>query len=458
MMSNIKRNLAILVIALVLLALLVSPVLAQDPVTVTIFVGLGTGTSPEQLEPQLALQERFNSTHDDLQIEFFIVPHDTSEDQLTTMIAGGNPPDLVGPNGISTIALFLDNWADITPFIEADQFDTGDFYPASLGLNAYAHVNTGLPLGLFPSFIFYNVDIFDAEGVAYPPADAMDTSWTYDEVRERAMLLTLDGDGNNANSPDFDPDNIVQWGYDDSWTSAREKVAPWGSERVGSPTNSDYTVAIANNEQWVQGLQWYSDGIHVDHFIPDAEGIATYEAAGIGTPLDGGLIAMFHSHTWYLTELGFDGIDFDVEIAPVPLNPSGTRVATMHADNFTIPESSENKEAAWEVMKWITSPEQIVDVCLIYGCIPARISVAEDFRAALEANFPDINYDVIFDAINYLDDPNHESWTPQWGRVEDAMSLADSKIVTGDNTDAQAVLDEANATIQALLDEYWESQ
>ena len=130
----------------------------------------------------------------------------------------------------------------------------------------------------------------------------------------------------------------------------------------------------------------------------------------------------------------------------------------MHADNFTIPESSENKEAAWEVMKWITSPEQIVDVCLIYGCIPARISVADDFRTALEANFPDINYDVIFDAINYLDDPNHESWTPQWGRVEDAMALADSKLVTGENTDAQAVLDEANATIQALLDEYWESQ
>ena len=457
-MSILKRNPLKLVTVLLLLALLGSLGLAQEPVTVTIFVGLGTGTSPEQFEPQMALQERFNSTHDEIQIEFFIVPHDTSEDQLTTMIAGGNPPDLVGPNGVSTIALFLDNWADITPFIEAEQFDTSDFYPSALGLNAYAHVNTGLPLGLFPSFIFYNVDIFDAEGVAYPPADFMDTSWTFDEVRERAMLLTLDGDGNNATSPDFDSENIVQWGYDDSWASAREKAAQWGSPRVGSPTTEDYMTAIANNEHWVQGLQWYSDGIHVDHFIPDAEGIATYESAGIGTPLDGGLIGMFHSHTWYLTELGFDGIDFDVEIAPVPFNPSGTRTAPVHADNFTIPEASENKETAWEVMKWLTSPEQIVDVCLIYGCIPARISVSDEFRAALEANFPDINYDVIFESINYLDDPNHESWTPQWGRMEDAMGLADSKLVTGENTDAQAVLDEANATIQALLDEYWDSQ
>ena len=94
-----------------------------------------------------------------------------------------------------------------------------------------------------------------------------------------------------------------------------------GLGKSRQPTNADYTVAIANNAHWVQGLQWYSDGIHVDHFIPGAEGVAAYEASGLGTPLDGGLVAMFRSHTWYLTELGFDGIDFDVEIAPGSLKP-----------------------------------------------------------------------------------------------------------------------------------------
>ena len=42
--------------------------------------------------------------------------------------------------------------------------------------------------------------------------------------------------------------------------------------------------------------------------------------------------------------------------------------------------------------------------------------------------------------------------------MEDAMALAESKVITGENTNAQEVLDEANATIQALLDEYWASQ
>ncbi|MCA9915673.1 MAG: hypothetical protein KC496_20100, partial [Anaerolineae bacterium] len=116
------------------------------------------------------------------------------------------------------------------------------------------------------------------------------------------------------------------------------------------------------------------------------------------------------------------------------------------------------KEEAWEVMKWLTAPEQIVDVCLIYGCIPGRISVADEFTTALEANFPGLDYDVIYESINYLDNPNHESWVPQWGRIEDAMNFAGSQIITGENTDAQAVLDEANATIQALLDEYWADQ
>lgn len=454
----IHRKLPYLLSTLLLMLLLIAPVGAQDPVTVTIFVGLGTGTSPEQLQPQMDLQERFNSTHDDIQIEFFIVPVDTAQDQLTTMIAGGNPPDLVGPNGISTIALFLDNWADITPFIEAENFDTSDFYPLSLEVNKYEGLNTGLPLGLFPSYIYYNVDLFDAAGVDYPPSDFMDTSWTYETLRERAMLLTLDGNGNDATSPDFDPDNIVQWGYADTWASGREWLAPWGAENVGRPTTDDYKTAVANNEFWVEGLQWHSDAIHVDHFFPGPDGVAAYESAGIGTPLDGGLLGMFHSHTWYLTELGFDGINFEVQIAPVPFNSSGGRVATIHADNFTIPAASEHKEEAWEVMKWLTAPEQIVDVCLIYGCIPGRMSVSDDFRAALEANFPGLNYDVIFESINYLDNPNHESWVPQWGRVEDTMAFAQNTIFTGDNTDAQAVLDEANATIQALLDEYWESQ
>jgi multiple sugar transport system substrate-binding protein len=84
--------------------------------------------------------------------------------------------------------------------------------------------------------------------------------------------------------------------------------------------------------------------------------------------------------------------------------------------------------------------------------------VADDFRAALEENFAGLDFDVVFESINYLDAPNHESWTPQWGRVEDTMEFAVARVLTGETLDAQLVLDEANEEIQGYLDEYWDSQ
>jgi multiple sugar transport system substrate-binding protein len=316
--------------------------------------------------------------------------------------------------------------------------------------------SVGLPLGLFPSFLFYNKDHFDAAGLDYPTHDYADTSWNLDMLREYAMELTLDVNGNNANSPDFDPDNIAQWGFDDSWIDSRGFLAQFGAENVGRPTTADYKTAVANSEEWVYGMQWLSDGIWVDHFIPDYAGQEAYYAVG-GDPFGGGLVSIFFSHTWFFPE-GLVDLPFEYDIAPSPYNQKGTRIARIHADTFTIPQEAENKEAAWEVLKWLTGPEHIIDVCLIYGCIPARQSVSVEFETALAERFPGLDYEVIFESINYLDNPNHESWVPEWGRVGDAMNNALDQIYSGVETDGQTVLDQANDEIQAILDEYWANQ
>jgi len=423
---------------------------------VVIFIGMGTGTDPDQIAAQEALQEEFNSTHDNIELEFLIVPHEEAGERFLAMLSGGNAPQLVGPNGISTVAEFFDTWADVSSFIEADNLDLSDFYGPAVTLNQYPEKTVGLPLGLFPSFVFYNEDLFDAAGLDYPTHDYNDTSWNLDMLREISMELTLDVNGNNANSPDFDPENIAQWGFDDSWTDGRGWLTRFGAENVGRPTADDFKTATANAAEWVYGMQWLSDGIWVDHFIPDYAGQEAYYAVG-GDPFGGGLVAIFYSHTWFMPE-GLVDLPFEHDIAPAPFNQDGTRIARIHADTFTIPQAAENKEAAWEVLKWLTAPEQIVDVCLIYGCIPARESVTEEFKAALSERFPGLDYDVIFEAIDYLDNPNHESWVPEWGRVGEAMDNSMDQIYSGVETDGKIVLDQANDEIQAILDEYWSKQ
>ena len=431
------------------------PVSTGGKAHVTIFVGMGTGTDPDQIDAQTILQERFNSTHDTIEIEFLIVPHEEAGTRFLAMVSGGTAPELVGPNGVQTAAEYFDVWADITPFIQAENFDTSDFYGPAVELNQYPDKNTGLPLGLYPSFIFYNKDLFDAAGLPYPTHDFNDSSWTMDKLREYAMQLTLDTNGNNATSPDFDPTNIVQWGYDDSWEGTRGVLAMWGAPNVGRPTNADYRTAVANSPEWVYGLNWLSNGIWVDHFIPDLAGQEAYGAVA-NDPFGSGVIAMFYCYTWFMAE-GLVNLPFEYDIAPLPFNQNGERISRIDADNFTMSIGIENPQAAWEVMKWLTAPEQIVDVCLIYGCVPARQSVSDEYRQVLAERYPGLDYDVIFKSIDYLDNPNHESYIPEWGRIEDALNNSLSLIYAGENKNAQEVLDQVNAEIQLILDEYWAS-
>lgn len=91
---------------------------AGEKAKVVIFVGFGTGTDPDQVAAQEALAQRFNKSHDDIEMEFLIVPVEEATERYLAMVAGGNAPQLVGPHGISTIAKFLDQWEDVTPYIE----------------------------------------------------------------------------------------------------------------------------------------------------------------------------------------------------------------------------------------------------------------------------------------------------------------------------------------------------
>jgi multiple sugar transport system substrate-binding protein len=150
MKNNLFRVLTLIVITSMFLAgcggSLAATQAPAEKVKVVIFVGMGTGTDPDQVDAQNKLAEKFNSTHDKIAIEFLIVPHEEYATRYLAMLSGGNAPQLVGPNGISTVAEFFDTWEDITPYIEADKYDLSDFYGPAVDLNKYPDKNTCLML------------------------------------------------------------------------------------------------------------------------------------------------------------------------------------------------------------------------------------------------------------------------------------------------------------------------
>jgi len=311
-----------------------------------------------------------------------------------------------------------------------------------------------LPFGIYPSMVFYNKDAYDAAGLEYPPHDYENTDWNFDKIRENGMKLTLDKNGNDATSADFDPTQIEQWGFDDSWTDMRNYLAEWGAPGVGLVTDKEMKKAIINQEEWVKGLQWLSDGIWVDHFIPDAAGQATYGAVGAGDPFSSGLVAQFLTHTWYMPE-GLTGVNFRYDIAPVPASPSGKRIVRSDVDGFAMVKGADQQDAAWEFMSWLVQPEQIVDVCLIYGCLPPIKAVEDDYRAIMEEKWPGLDYDVIYNGLSYLDNPHSDAYVVEQQKIGDEMNTGLTLVYSGKEKDARKILDDINVTAQKILDEYW---
>ncbi len=433
------------------------PAAPAEKKKVVVFVGLGTGTDPDQIAAQEALAAEFNASHDDMELEFLIVPHEESGERLLAMVSGGEPPDLVGPGGVDVAARFLDLWADVRPMIEAEGFDTSDFYGAAVDLYDLPEKMVGLPLGVFPSFIFYNKDIFDAAGMDYPPTDYGDTSWDMAALREVAMELTLDANGNNANSPDFDANAIAQYGFDDSWTDMRGFMTHCDPPGAGRPTSDDMKTAMLNSDEYKYCLDWANKAIWEDHFMADYSGQEAFYAVA-GDPFGSQLTGMFYSHTWFMPE-GLVDLPFDYGFAAAPYSQKGTRMARIHADTFYIPKNAKDLDASWYALKWLTSEEHIIDVCLIYGCLPARQSVSAAYTQGMIDRYGENDYDVIYEAIEYLDNPHHESWMPNVERVGEAMQAEVFDLVfTEPVDDTAALLDTANDNVQALLDEYWAGQ
>ena len=427
---------------------------------VVYFIGFGTGTSPSQVDGQKALIKKFNDSHPTIEVELMVVPNGEAVQRFTAMAAAGDPPEILGATGFATIGILGDTGVieDLGPYIEKSKFDSSIFYGPVVDImkSFFPTGQKALPLGLYPSFILYNKDMFDAAGLPYPPHAYGDTSWTFDKIRQYGMKMTLDKNGNDATMAAFDPTQIAQWGFDDTWTDMRNYLVEWGAPGVGLLTTPDMKKAIINQKEWVTGLQWLSDGVWKDHFIPNAAGQAAYGAIGNGDPFSTGLASMMATYSWFMPE-GLTGINFKYDIAPMPVAPTGKQIVRSDVDGLAMIKGAKEKDAAWVFMSWLVQPEQIVDVCLIYGCLPPVKAVETKFRGIMESKWPGLDYDVIYKGLDHLDNPHSDAYVVEQQKIGDVMNNALSEVYSGSQKDAKVLLDKVNADAQKILDDYWVS-
>jgi multiple sugar transport system substrate-binding protein len=311
---------------------------------VTWFIGLGAGTQPNDVEKEKAWVDAYNASQTEACVIMNVVYNQGSNsyDALRALVAGGNSPDIVGPVGKAGRANFQGSWADITPLADAAGYDLSQYDPALLEFTSDEGVLVGLPFALFPSFIYYNKKHFDEAQLPYPPHKVGEQyegkEWNFDTLREVAMKLTVDSNGNDASSADFDPNSIVQFGFYPQWTDARGIGSLFEG---GLPYDeADPTKAVIS-DAWVDAWKWYYAGMWTDHFIPTAD-YANSDQFGKVNVFSSGNLSISQVHTWYTCCFDLSKTEWDIAVMP---SYNGKITAKLHGDTFAIMEESKNKEA-----------------------------------------------------------------------------------------------------------------
>jgi len=387
----------------------------DDRVPIRWFVGLGGGTQPDQIDSVQQVVDAFNASQTEIYLSLEVIEHEMAIPTLQTYIASGNAPDIVGPVGIKGSEAFKGLWLDLTPLIETTGYDLSDIDPALVELfYSEIHGQIGIPFAVYPSFTFYNRDIFNAAGLDYPPHEygqsyADGSPWTVEKLAEIARLLTLDNQGRNATDLAFDPDNIEQFGYHQQWTDARGAATLFGA---GSFVDEKGNAQIPTN--WRSAFQWYYDAMWGDHpFMPNTLYSST-EQFGYGNVFNSGQLAMAHCHLWYVSLFGEPGVQ-NWDIAATPAY-NGSTTSKMHADNFYILKSSKNPKEAFEVVTYLlgTAAPTLLDV---YGGFPARTSLQADALENYKTKYPGVDWQVMVDSIQFADIPNHEGYLPNYNKA-----------------------------------------
>ena len=299
-----------------------------------------------QKEMMQVLIDGFNASQDEFTATHTYVPFSDYEKQLTLGIASGQLPDLVILDGCSMASFIeLGLFGDISDAdIAWDEYIAG---PLDSTMKDGKHY--GIPFATNCTALYYNKDMFDAAGLAYP-----DENTTWEEFREMANALTKDGVigfGNAAVNTDEGTFQCLQWLYTaggsyldiesgvDAYTLMQEMVAEvsWSKECVNWTQSDVNNNFMAGNIAMQQNGPWQVPGIEAN--APD--------------------------------------LNYGVTVLPKKDADAGQATSILGGENMGV-VNKEDMSGAKAFLEYYNQTEVMVEAMKLYGSYPAKTEAAKD--------------------------------------------------------------------------------
>jgi multiple sugar transport system substrate-binding protein len=379
------------------------------------------------MQRQTQFDELFTERHPNIKIE---AENTTFADYLqkyTTQAAGGTLPDIMYTQFSWAQQLIqADLFQPLDDYIaKQPDFNLDDFTPPSLVSYKYEEKLYGIPYDEGPGNLYYNKDLFDAAGVAYP-----DETWTLDTLKEVATQLTS-GEGAEKIY------GLSGLPVLENSTIAPSYLYPFGGEYVNEPEESECRLTTAET---VAAFQWWQeiwDAGAVPH--PDDLETLAWPAFQFGQ------IAMYHEGSWATPPIQA-GAGFNWDIALWPAGPA--RHSTFSAGScYAITRDAQNADAAWIYLNdYLSTAGQIYMWALTGRGSPARLSAWPAYLE-LETNPPGTH--LVQEAMttiashDILDQPTGPQVTQTAGPIWD-------EVIAG-SLSVEEALNEACAAIEPIL-------
>ncbi|MDD2429662.1 MAG: sugar ABC transporter substrate-binding protein [Eubacteriales bacterium] len=406
-----KKMLSLL-LALTMLLSLASTALAE-PVTITYATFSASGAQEETLKKMV---EVFEGKNPDIKIDVQLIGYNDYFTALATKVAGGNAPDVFEMNMENYLSYMLrGTTADLSDLgIAKENYSQGTLDAVSNDGKLYA-----VPMSFSTCMMFYNKDLFDKAGIAYPTDD-----WTWADAQTAAEAIVA------AGGEDI-------WGYSQPITYNEFYKSIVGNG--GSLLNADFTQFTVNSPENVAVLDAMLARVRGENNVmPTAEQMA---GRGDWDLFCEGKLGMIITGIWaFATFTEKCAFDWDIVVEP----GFKDKATFFFANVNCISPDSEKKEAAAKFADAMGSDPDIVQLRLDASWELPTIADQSKLSQYIEIT-PPANRAAVFASMDYVVAPPALA---ESGAASEIVNNVLSTLEMNDMT-AQEALDE----IQAQLDE-----
>lgn len=302
-----------------------------EPVTIKFW----DGNWQEAVWPEV--EALWNKEHPDIKIEAEFQA-DLANDKYMLALKNGTAPDVLSC-ALDWVTTFGNAGllAPLDEYVAKDSLDVSQFVKGANDASTVGGKLYGLPFRSETYVMFYNKDILAAAGYDAPPA-------TWDEVKEVAAACT----GSDVYGYGLCGTNYSNFSF---------QYITMLRSSGGDILNTDNSASAFGSDVAIQTAQLYKDlAAYAPASLLENDNIANR------TLFASGKIAMYLSGIYDLAEIVKANPDLNFACVMVPTANGAERNTILGGWSVAVAESSKEKEAAWEFVKFLSRP----DIAAIY--------------------------------------------------------------------------------------------